>query len=101
MAFYIITIIIKIFLDDTTFIISDPTINECIIKFKSVVLILIEWCNFNSLDINWSKTYAMVTHNKPETITINNIQVNGEIAITIVDKFELSSVTIDNINLIS
>ena len=73
------------FADDTTFIISEPTIEECIIKFKSVVLILIEWCNFNRLDINWSKKYAIVIHNKPETNIINNIQVNGEITITTVD----------------
>ena len=96
MAYFILSIIIKMFADDTTFIISEPTIDECKAKFKKIVLILIEWCHLNRLDINLSKTYALINHNRIDVINITNIQVNNEININIVDKFKLLGVTIDN-----
>ena len=96
MAYFILSIIIKMFADDTTFIIAEPTIYECIAKFKKIVLILIEWCHLNRLDINWSKTYALINHNRIGVINITKIQVNNDINITIVDKFKLLGVTIDN-----
>ena len=71
--------------------------DTCISKFKSAVLSIIEWCDYNRLDINWSKTYAMFVHNKTDLkINIDKITINSKIQVAIVDKFKLLGVTIDN-----
>ena len=94
LAFYLINIIIKLFADDTTLIIAELNIDTCISKFKSAVLSIIEWCGYNRLDINWSKTYAMFVHNKAD-LMININTINSKIQIAIVDKFKLLGVVID------
>ena len=71
--------------------------NTCISKFKSVVLSIIEWCDYNRLDINWSKTYAMFAHNKADLMkNIDEIIMNSKIQIAIVDKYKLLGVVLDN-----
>ena len=64
LAYYITSIIIKLFADDTTFIISGSDISVCIVQFKQVVIELLNWCKNNKLDINWTKTYAFVNSKK-------------------------------------
>jgi hypothetical protein len=82
---------------DTTLIIAERNLYTCISKFKSAVLSIIEWCDYNRLDINWSKTYAMFVHNKTDLkINIDKITINSKIQVAIVDKFKLLGVTIDN-----
>jgi hypothetical protein len=43
LAYYITSIIFKLFADDTTFIISGSHISGCIIKLKQVVTELVNW----------------------------------------------------------
>ena len=70
-------------------------ISLLVTKFIRDLQPMIEWCLYNRLDINWSKTFFMITTNKrdlnfPEKILI------GDIAVKVVDKFKLLGVTIDN-----
>ena len=94
LAYYITLIIIKLFADDTTFIIAEYDIASCISKFKKAVLLLVEWCDHNRLDINWTKTFALL-HNIKDADKVDKIVVNDNITITVVDKFKLLGVTID------
>ena len=95
MAHFILSIIIKMFADDAIFIIAEATINEYIAKLKNIAVILIEWCRFNRLDINWSKTYALFNHNRSDISEITNIQVTNEIIINVVDRFKLLGVNLN------
>lgn len=64
------------------------------LDFNNLLKSFFVWCDFNRLDINWSKTYGMVITNKrvkiPKSINIAETQVE------IVDKFRLLGVTIDS-----
>ena len=55
---------------------------------------MFEWCNYNKLDINWSKTYLMFITNKrivmSKQITIRNVSVQ------VVEDFKLLGITLDN-----
>ena len=64
---------------------------------------LLDWCQFNKLDINWSKTFFMFITNKrvklPKEITVGSKLVNDkseDIKVSVVDSFKLLGVTIDN-----
>ena len=84
------------FADDTTLYESDENLDILITKFKKKLEPFIEWCKFNKLDINWSKTFFMFVTNKhikkklPKFIAINGVQVE------VVESFKLLGVTIDN-----
>ena len=64
------------FSDDTTLIESEAYVNSLIRKFKKN-LNQFEWCIYNKLDINWSKTYLKFVTNKrivmPKEIAIRNV----------------------------
>ena len=93
---FIIELICKMFADDTTLYESDENLDILITKFKKKLEPFIEWCKFNKLDINWSKTFFMFVTNKhikkklPKFIAINGVQVE------VVESFKLLGVTIDN-----
>ncbi len=55
---------------------------------------MIESCNFNKLNINWSKTFFMLTNQKVKNFPTEILI--GEIAVQVVHKFKLLGVTIDN-----
>ena len=77
----------KLFADDTTLYISNRDVNVLINEFKKAILPLLEWCTFNRMDINWSKTFFMFIKNKkfsyPNEIIINDCNVQ------VVDSFKL------------
>ena len=83
----------KLFADDTTLYISNRDVNVLINEFKKAILPLLEWCTFNRMDINWSKTFFMFIKNKkfsyPNEIIINDCNVQ------VVDSFKLLGVTLD------
>ncbi len=68
------------FADDTTLYLNEININVAILKFQRVINSLLTWCEYNKMDINWSKTFFMVITkqrvNKIETIKYNNISIN-------------------------
>jgi hypothetical protein len=84
------------FADDTTLYEAMEELQELINSFKQKLETLIDWCKFNKLDINWSKTFFMFVTNKrvknklPKEIMIDNNQIR------VVDSFKLLGVTIDN-----
>ncbi len=93
---FTLELICKMFADDTTLYESNADLNELISSFKNKLGPLIEWCKYNKLDINWSKTFFMFVTNKhiknklPKEIKINDTSVK------VVDSFKLLGVTIDN-----
>ena len=95
LGFFINSVIIKLFADDTTFIIAEKDLPKCISKFKQATLSVVEWCDNNRLDISWSKTFALI-HNNQDELNVDKIQINDQINISVVNKFKLLGVTIDD-----
>jgi len=53
-----------LFTEDTTLGDTDKDLNNLINRFVNKLQVLLEWCELNKLDINWSKTYFMYVTNK-------------------------------------
>ena len=84
------------FADDTTLYIGSDNIDSLISKFKLCLSPMIEWCKFNKLDINWSKTYFMfITNKRIKNKIPNDIVIDGS-TVKVVTSFKLLGVTIDN-----
>ena len=91
---YIIQSYCKMFADDTTLYDAGENLNALISKFKNNLESLINWCQFNKLDLNWSKTFFMFITNKKVKLP-NEIEV-GKNMVQVVKSFKLLGVTIDN-----
>jgi hypothetical protein len=87
----------KLFADDTTLLDSDKELDVLITKFVNKLKLLLEWCEFNKLDLNLSKTFFMFISSKrckklklPSAINVQGIDIK------VVDNFKLLGVIIDN-----
>ena len=84
----------KLFADDTTFYRSDKDCPKLIKDFQQLIKPLLNWCDTNKLDLNWSKTYFLFIKNKrityPSFINIAGNQVE------VVDSFKLLGINIDS-----
>ena len=85
---------------DTTMAFSAKTLKGCIDAARIGISLLITWCEYNQLYINWSKTFFMFTTNRrtdsphvPLTLP-TEIKCNG-IVIQVVDSFRLLGITLD------
>ncbi len=89
----------KLFADDTTlfktFDIREKSLSENIEIFKADLVPLLDWCNYNKMDINWSKTYFMFVSGNRKVKTPNEILINNNV-VSIVNEFKLLGVLIDN-----
>ena len=88
------------FADDTTLGDADKDLKTLVSRFVEKLKIFLEWCKFNRLDINWSKTYFMFVTNRrvklPNEKTVCK-DINGkDIQVNFVNNFKLQGVTIDN-----
>ena len=83
----------KLFADDTTLSFSASSLTDCISHLNVGLSKLLDWCKYNFLYINWSKTYAMIITNKrctrPVSLTFHNYKIE------VVPKFKLLGVWID------
>ena len=100
---FIIDLLCKLFADDTTLGDADKDLNTLINRFVEKLKVLLEWCEFNKLVINWSKTYFMFVTNKrvklPKEINVGTKTVNNkpvDINVSVVTSFKLLGVTLDN-----
>ena len=100
---YILDLMCKLFADDTTLGDVDKDLDTLIKRFVDKLKVLLAWCLFNKLDINWSKTFFMFVTNKrikmPKEITVSSKIENNkliEIKVKVVTSFKLLGVTIDN-----
>jgi hypothetical protein len=82
------------FADDTTLYKHGSDLEQLQKRFVSDISELQTWCNFNQIDINWSKTFIMFITNKRITQP-KNIELNGS-SVEVVSTFKLLGVTIDN-----
>jgi retron-type reverse transcriptase len=64
LAFYLEKFKCIMFADDTNLYKNDVNIERLITRFASDIGALQEWCAFNRIDINWSKTFIMFVSNK-------------------------------------
>ena len=55
---------VKRFADDTTILKVGNDLVTLVNDFSSSIINQIEWCKFNRIDINWSKTKIMFVTNK-------------------------------------
>jgi hypothetical protein len=84
------------FADDTTLYASHDNLNSLISKFIDELKALTDWCKFNALDINWSKTYFMFITTKRVTGLLPTETKVDEVKVKVVDHFKLLGVTLDN-----
>ena len=82
------------FADDSTLYDEDTCLENLITKFRIYIKQLLEWCDINKMDINWSKTFFMIITNQrfkhPTTIEVLNINIE------VVKTFKLLGVLIDD-----
>ena len=94
LAYYMNDFYCILFADDTTLLDSNCDLDSLISSFKSKLALLLEWCSFNKLNINWTKTYIMLISKKhidaPLYIQFNDIKIE------IVQNFKLLGIYIDN-----
>ena len=90
------------FADDTTLYDADQDLNILINRFLAKIKPLLDWCFFNKLDLNWSKTYFMFVTNRrvklPSEISVKQLINNKtvEVSVKVVNSFRLLGVTLDN-----
>lgn len=85
----------KLFADDTTLLKSGEDADTLIHDFKIALKPFIEWCKYNRLDINWSKTEFMFICDKRKVQLPEVIYIDGT-PVKVVSSFKLLGVTIDN-----
>ena len=86
----------KMFADDTTLYETNTKVDSLISSFLKKIEPLFDWCKFNRLDINWSKTFFMFVTNKHIKNQIpNDINVLGY-SVKVIESFKLLGITIDN-----
>jgi hypothetical protein len=100
---YIIDLMCKLLADDTSLGDVNKGLNTLINRFVEKLIVFLDWCEINKLDINWSKTYLMFLTNKrvklPKEIGVGSKAVNNkceEIRVSEVSSFKLLGVKIDN-----
>ena len=91
---FISELVCKMFADDTTLVDADEQLETLIRRFKKKLEPLLEWCKFNKLDLNWSKTYFMFITNKRVKLP-TEIEISGNL-VQNVSTFKLLGITIDN-----
>jgi hypothetical protein len=93
LPFFMSSILTKLFADDTTLLFEGEHLDDLLMRCKSGVRLLLEWCELNYLYVNWTKTYAMFITNKrlvlPKALSVEAFNIE------IVEKFKLLGVTID------
>ena len=91
---YILELMCKLFADDTTLGDVDKDLSTLINRFVNKLKTLLDWCQFNKLDINWSKTFFMFITNK--RVKLPKEMIVGSDKIGFIKKFiqtEVSLVT--------
>ena len=95
LAFLLKDLMAKLFADDTTLIDTHENMDVLITKFKKKLEVLINWCKYNKLDINWSKTdFMFVTSKRIKAPKV--IEITTGVSVKVVEKFKLLGVTIDS-----
>ena len=84
----------KLFADDTTLLFSATTVEKCVQQCKTGVARISEWCEYNRLYINWTKTFLMFVSNRRNLEQLKSIDVDGT-EILVVQTFRLLGVTLD------
>jgi hypothetical protein len=84
----------KLFADDTTVECAGESVESVNSKMRKVCEKLIEWCDYNMLLINWSKTFVMYTTNR-RVVKPKEFHVSGN-KIEVVEQFRLLGVIIDS-----
>jgi len=94
LPFFINNVIAKLFADDTTFFAAGENLDKLISTFSLTFKLLMEWCQFNRIDLNVDKTYLMVITRKriviPDTIVLNGVSIK------VVRQFKLLGVILDD-----
>ena len=84
----------KLFADDTTVYKSGTNVDSLITNFILDVKPLIDWCNINRLDLNWTKTYFLFIKNK-RYLYPTEIDLYGN-KVEVIDTFKILGVEIDS-----
>ncbi|CAF0812788.1 unnamed protein product [Brachionus calyciflorus] len=94
----------KLFADDTTIYHCGECLDQLIIEFNELLSPFFRWCEFNRLDIDWSKTKCMVVTNKrvkiPSTVTIADSSDLIACTVNLKDKRDRRFLVIDPIQFI-
>ena len=86
---------IKLFADDTTIYFIGEDLDNILEQFNNELNNLLNWCAFNKMDVNWSKTHFMFFTNKKILLPDKLLILNNTIPIERVTKFKLLGCIID------
>ena len=64
LPYFLNELITRMFADDTTVSASDTDYTKLLVKFNKSIELLLIWCRFNKIDINWLKTEIMFISKK-------------------------------------
>ena len=95
LANYLTEFSIKLFADDTTLAQVGSELPELINSFQKSFRKLLLWCEYNRIDINWTKTKIMFITSKRNVTLPSSIMFEDK-SIEVVNKFKLLGVQIDN-----
>ena len=84
-----------LFADDSTLMLIENDFQKLMNKFSNEMRQLIDWCDINRFDINWSKTEIMFVTNKRKIILPDYITFESNM-IKVVSEFKLLGITFDN-----
>ena len=94
-VYYLSDFVIKLFADDTTLALIANNLIELLNRFNHSIQRLVDWCKFNRIDINWSKTKIMFISKKRNLVIPTRILID-QTFVEVVDSFKLLGITIDN-----
>ena len=89
----------KLFADDTTVYTADVCLDMVFSRMKLQIEEIIQWCQLNRLEINWSKTQLMLVHHvrfkgdPPDKLVLDSLKIE----ISIVNSFKLLGVELDSL----
>ena len=95
LAIYLTEFSIKLFADDTTLTQIGCELPELLDSFQTSFKKLLSWCEYNRIDINWTKTKIMFITSK-RNVSLPSCIIFEDKSIEVVKKFKLLGVQIDN-----
>ena len=95
LVIFLSNFIVKLFADDTTLLKVGDDLNELLDSFNNSIKNLLLWCDYNRIDINWSKTKLMFVTNKRNLNLPGQLEIQGNL-VEVINKFKILGVVIDN-----
>jgi hypothetical protein len=85
-----------LFADDTTIYTNAETFLKALGDLKSMVKVLLDWCNHNKMEINWLKTKAMIITSIRKNRSDLPVELDLHNSVEVVNEFKLLGVILNS-----